>query len=301
MLKIKVEENNIRIDSYIMKYTEYSRNRIQKLIKNNKILVNNTPIKSSYQVKQNDTITISDDEPQEMNVIGENIPLDIIYEDNDIIIVNKKSGMVVHPGNGNYHNTLVNALVYYSNNLSTLGGTFRPGIVHRIDADTSGILVIAKNDEAHNYLASDLKNQKMKRKYIALVEGVIQEDTATIDAPIGRDPKDRKKMAVTSLNSKPAITHIKVLERYKNATLIECNLETGRTHQIRVHLKYIHHPIVNDPVYGTQSYITNPKFGQMLHAKTLGLTHPKTQEYMEFTIEPPQQFYDILSIYKNQN
>lgn len=301
MLKIKVEENNIRIDSYIMKYTEYSRNRIQKLIKNNKILVNNTPIKSSYQVKQNDTITISDDEPQEMNVIGENIPLDIIYEDSDIIIVNKKSGMVVHPGNGNYHNTLVNALVYYSNNLSTLGGTFRPGIVHRIDADTSGILVIAKNDEAHKYLARDLKNQKMKRKYIALVEGVIQEDTATIDAPIGRDPKDRKKMTVTSLNSKPAITHIRVLERYKKATLIECSLETGRTHQIRVHMNYIHHPIINDPVYGTKSYLTDPKFGQMLHAKTLGLTHPKTKEYMEFTIEPPQQFYDILSIYKNQN
>lgn len=301
MLKIKVEENNIRIDSYLITKTEFSRSKIQKLIKDKLILVNGKSVKNSYLVKENDVILIDDFEDVTNNVQGEDIPLDIVYEDDDIIVVNKKSGMVVHPGNGNYNNTLVNALVHYSDNLSSVNGEFRPGIVHRIDAFTSGLLVVAKNDFAHNYLAQSLKDKKTKRKYLALVEGVINEDTATIDAPIGRDDKDRKKMTVTSHNSKNAVTHIRVLERYKDATLIECSLETGRTHQIRVHMKYINHPIINDKVYGSKSKMINPSFGQMLHAKTLGFVHPRTGEYLEFTCDAPLEFYEILSVYKDHN
>ena len=299
MLKIKVEENNIRIDSYLITKTEFSRSKIQKLIKDKLILVNDKPVKNSYLVKENDVILIDDFEDVTNNVQGEDIPLDIVYEDDDIIVVNKKSGMVVHPGNGNYNNTLVNALVHYSDNLSGVNGEFRPGIVHRIDAFTSGLLVVAKNDFAHNYLAQSLKDKKTKRKYLALVEGVIGEDTATIDAPIGRDDKDRKKMTVTSHNSKNAVTHIRVLERYKDATLIECSLETGRTHQIRVHLNYIGHPVVNDPVYGYKKLI-DKDFGQMLHAEKLGFVHPTTKEYMEFTAPVPERFKEILEIYKNK-
>ena len=214
-------------------------------------------------------------------------------------MVNKPSGMVVHPAPGNYSKTLVNALMYHTNNLSTINTSIRPGIVHRIDADTSGLLLVAKNDKTHNALAEAIQKKEVVREYIALVEGVIMEDTATIDAPIGRDKNNRKKMAVTSENSKDAITHIRVLDRYKDSTLIRCKLETGRTHQIRVHLNYIGHPVVNDPVYGYKKLI-DKDFGQMLHAEKIGFVHPTTKEYMEFTAPLPDRFKEILEIYKTK-
>ena len=287
-----------RIDKYIMDNTDISRSKIQRMIKSNNILVNNKNIKNSYILNINDEITINDDYSEDITIEKENIPLDIVYEDDYLLVINKPSGMVVHPAPGNYHNTLVNALMYHCNNLSTINGEFRPGIVHRIDADTSGLLLVAKNDKVHADLAEQIKNKTVLRKYIALVSGVIYEDTATIDAPIGRDEKNRKKMSVTDKNSKKAITNIKVLERYKNATLIECILETGRTHQIRVHLKYINHPIINDPIYGTNK--DDKLFGQMLHAKTIGFIHPITKEYLEFNIDVPEEFKKIQEKYKNE-
>ena len=232
-----IDENNvgIRIDKYLTDNTEYTRSKIQKMIDNGNILVNGKEVKSSYILKENDKIDI-EEYNEEVDIVPENIPLDIYYEDDDLIVVNKPSGMVVHPAPGNYTGTLVNALMYHTNNLSTVNTSIRPGIVHRIDADTSGLLLVAKNDKAHNILADAIAKKEVVREYIALVEGVILEDTATIDAPIGRDKNNRKKMAVTSENSKDAVTHIRVLERYNTATLIRCKLETGRTHQIRVHL-----------------------------------------------------------------
>ena len=224
--------------------------------------------------------------------------LNIVYEDDDVMVVDKPSGIVVHPGNGNTSNTLVNGLMYYSESLSKLNGDFRPGIVHRIDKDTSGLLLIAKTDKAHISLSTQLKNKTINRIYIALVKGVINHDTGEIDAPIGRDKNDRKKMCVTSTNSKKAVTHFKVLERYKNASLIECKLDTGRTHQIRVHMKYINHPVVNDPIYNNSKNLYN--FGQMLHEKTIGFIHPTINKYMEFTSNPPKEFYDILKEYKEE-
>lgn len=241
--------NNVRLDQYLCKVTNYSRSKIVKLIKEGLVLVDDKQIKPSYIVKTGENIQIVGELKQETNLIKENIPLDIIYEDDSVIVVNKPSGMVVHPANGNYTKTLVNALLYHTNNLSSTTDV-RPGIVHRIDKDTSGLLMVAKTDYAHNFLAEQLSKHETKRKYIALVWGVINHDTGTIDAPIGRDKNDRQKMSVTDENSKDAITHFKVLKRYKNATLIELELETGRTHQIRVHMNYIGHPIVNDPVYG---------------------------------------------------
>ena len=271
-----IDENNIgqRIDKYLTDNTEYTRSKIQKMIDNGNILVNGKEVKSSYILKEDDNIEIND-YIEETDIIPENIPLDIYYEDEDLIVVNKPSGMVVHPAPGNYTGTLVNALMYHTNNLSTVNTSIRPGIVHRIDADTSGLLLVAKNDTAHNLLAE------------------------AIDAPIGRDKNNRKKMAVTSENSKDAITHIRVLERYNSSTLIRCKLETGRTHQIRVHLNYIGHPVVNDPVYGYKKLI-DKDFGQMLHAEKLGFVHPRTKEYMEFTAPVPERFKEILEIYKQK-
>ena len=289
-----------RIDKYLMENTNITRSKIQRMIKTNNILVNDKNTKNSYILKEKDKITINDDYSEEINIEKENIPLDIVYEDDYLLVVNKKSGMVVHPAPGNYTNTLVNALMYHCNNLSNLNGEIRPGIVHRIDADTSGLLLVAKNDEVHADLARQIKNKTVLRKYIALVKGVIYENTATIDAPIGRDTKDRKKMAVTDINSKSAITNIKVLERYKNATLIECTLKTGRTHQIRVHLNYINHPVINDPIYGSKK-MDDKEFGQMLHAKTIGFIHPITKKYMEFSKDVPEKFIEILNKYKEEN
>lgn len=293
---INNSENNKRIDLYLIDKIDMSRSKIQDKLKKGEILVNEKQVKSSYILKENDVISFNIEEKIDIDIEPENIPLDIVYEDNDVIIVNKKNGMVVHPAPGNNHGTLVNALLYHSKNLSKVNGEFRPGIVHRIDAYTTGLLMVAKNDRAHEILAKQLEEKTTTRKYVALVWGVIEHDTGTIDAPIGRDEKDRKKMAVTSLNSKKAITHFRVLERYKNASLIELQLETGRTHQIRVHMNYIGYPVVNDPVYGRRKLINND--GQCLHAKTLGFVHPTTGKYMEFTSELPDKFINILNIIK---
>lgn len=299
-MEIKVIENSgVRLDKYLINTQDMSRSKIQKLIDNDYILVNNKSVKSSYIVKDEDIITINDYE-ENSDILPENMPLDIVYEDEYLLVVNKPSGMVVHPAPGNYTGTLVNALMYHcNNNLSRVNGNVRPGIVHRIDADTSGLLLVAKNDMVHNDLAKQISEKSVVRKYICLVHGIIFEDSATIDAPIGRDEKDRKKMCVTGDNSKDAVTHIRVLERYKDATLIECVLETGRTHQIRVHMNYINHPVVNDPVYGYNK-MDDKEFGQMLHAKEIGFVHPITKKFMDFKVDPPKRFYEILEIYKNR-
>lgn len=293
---IEINDAGKRIDKFLGETTEYSRSKIQKMIENKNVLVNGKEVKASYILKENDSLEITE-YIDETDILPENIPLDIYYEDDDLIVVNKPSGMVVHPAPGNYTGTLVNALLYHTNNLSTLNTNVRPGIVHRIDADTSGLLLVAKNDKSHNMLADAIQKKETVREYIALVQGVINEDSATIDAPIGRDINNRKKMCVTSSNSKDAVTHIKVLERYNKATLIRCKLETGRTHQIRVHLNYINHPVVNDPVYGFKK-MDDEKFGQMLHAEKLGFVHPTTKEYMEFTAPVPDKFNEILKKYK---
>ena len=266
------------------------------MIENNNVMVNGKAVKPSYTLKENDNLEITN-YIEETDILPENIPLDIYYEDDDLIVVNKPSGMVVHPAPGHYTGTLVNALLYHTKNLSSVNTDIRPGIVHRIDADTSGLLLVAKNDKVHNILAEAIQKKEVVREYVALVEGIITEDTATIDAPIGRDINNRKKMCVTSTNSKEAVTHIKVLERLNKATLIRCKLETGRTHQIRVHLSYIGHPVVNDPVYGYKKLV-DESFGQMLHAEKLGFVHPTTKEYMEFTAPVPDRFNEILEMYK---
>ena len=291
-------ERQERIDKYLIDKLGFSRSKIQRMIKSRDILVNDKEIKNSYLLNLSDNIYINDEYSEDVDIVPENIPLDIIYEDDYLLVVNKPSGMVVHPAPGNYNGTLVNALMYHCNKLSNVNGSIRPGIVHRIDSDTSGLLLVAKNDEVHNDLAKQISEKSVLRKYIALVSGVIVEDSGTIDAPIGRDKFDRKKMAVTSENSKNAITHFKVLERLNNATLIECKLETGRTHQIRVHMNYIKHPIINDPVYGSRKLI-DKEFGQMLHAKCIGFIHPITKEYLEFEVDVPDKFKELLNHYKN--
>ena len=300
-MEIKVVENEgIRLDKYLMGALDVSRSKVQKLIDNDNVLVNGNLAKSSYVVKLDDSIEIISMEEENIPLEAENIPLDIVYEDEYLLVVNKPSGMVVHPGNGNYNHTLVNALMYHcNNNLSTINGEVRPGIVHRIDADTSGLLLVAKNDMVHNDLAKQISEKSVVRKYVSLVHGVINEDSATIDAPIGRDKNNRKKMCVTGDNSKDAITNVRVLERYSSSTLVECALETGRTHQIRVHMNYINHPVVNDPVYGYNK-MDDREFGQMLHAKEIGFVHPITHKFMDFTAEPPVKFLEILEIYKNK-
>lgn len=291
-------EANLRIDQYLMKILELSRSTIQKMIEKEAILVGNQKIKNSYRVKVGDEIKILDYTPEKMEAIPEKMDLDIVYEDDDVIVINKANKVVVHPAIGNTTGTLVNGLLYHAQSLSDINGEFRPGIVHRIDADTTGLLMVAKNNKAHEVLAKQLEQKKTYRKYIALVWGVIPNDTGEIDAPIGRDPKDRKKMTVTSLNSKDAKTHFKVLERYTDATLIELRLETGRTHQIRVHLNYIGHPVINDPVYGRRKRMDDT--GQCLHAAGLGFYHPTTEEYMEFVCELPECFTNILSKFQTE-
>lgn len=284
-------EQGQRIDLFLMNKMNISRSKVQKIIKNNGVFVNDVNIKNSFSVKKDDVVTVDYIE-EDIDIKAEKMDLDIVYEDDDVIVVNKDNNVVVHPAVGNYSGTLVNGLMYYSNTLSSKNGEFRPGIVHRIDASTTGLLMVAKNDHAHEVLSKQLENKTVHRIYIALVWGVINNDTGTIDAPIGRDPKDRKKMNVTADNSKNAVTHFKVLKRFSNATLIELKLETGRTHQIRVHMNYIGFPIINDPVYGRRKIIDNT--GQCLHAKELGFVHPKTNKYMEFTSELPLCFTNIL-------
>lgn len=294
---VSSEYANTRLDHYLANNTEFSRSKITNLIKEGKILVNGKNVKTGYSIKENDIIEINYEE-EELKAEPEKMDLDIVYEDNDVIVVNKANKVVVHPACGNRSGTLVNGLLYHSKNLSSINGEFRPGIVHRIDADTTGLLMIAKNDKAHKILADQLKEKTTHRVYYALVWGVINNETGTVDAPIGRDPKDRKKMAVTPDNSKEAITHFRVIERYKNATLIELKLETGRTHQIRVHMKYIGHPVVNDPVYSNKPLFDDS--GQCLHAKELGFIHPTSNEFMKFDSELPECFIKIQNLLKNE-
>ena len=293
MQEYKVENGNERIDLYLAKLLDVSRSKINKL----NIKVNGKEVKNSYIVKENDIIEIPEIIEEQIKAEPEKMDLNIVYEDDDVIVINKENGMVVHPAIGNTKHTLVNGLLYHSKELSKNNGEFRPGIVHRIDAYTTGLLMIAKNDKAHDFLAKQLSEKMTHRKYIALVWGVINNDTGTIDAPIGRDVNDRKKMSVTA-SGKEAITHFKVLKRYKTATLIELKLETGRTHQIRVHMNYIGHPVVNDPVYGKRKLIDNT--GQCLHAKELGFIHPKTKKYMEFSCELPKCFINILNKFEEE-
>lgn len=297
MITIRCDEDKIRLDKYLLSKIDITRSKLQKQIEGGAVLVNDKVVKSSYVVKLDDVITVEEDYEEEINIEPKDMDLDIIYEDDDVLVVNKPSGMVVHPANGHYNDTLVNGIMYHCNSLSDINDTIRPGIVHRIDADTSGLLLVAKNNDAHNSLAEQLQEHSVNRVYLALVHGVINEDSATIDAPIGRDDTNRKKFCVTDKNAKEAITHLNVVKRYKDATLIECRLETGRTHQIRVHLAYIKHPIVNDYVYGHKKTI-NKEFGQMLHAKTIGFIHPKTNKYLEFSVNPPKEFMDILQLFE---
>lgn len=295
--KITEEKDFVRLDKYLIDILDISRNKVQEMIKQNLVLVNGKITKRSYVLKYNDIIEVVGELSIDTSVKPEEMDIDIIYEDNDLMVINKPSGMVVHPAAGHFSNTLVNGLLAHTNELSKNNGNERPGIVHRIDKDTSGLLIVAKNDRAHEALSKQLKDKTLSRIYIALVQGRINHDTGLIDAPIGRDPLDRKKMCVTDINSKEAITYFKVLERFKNATLIECSLKTGRTHQIRVHLNYINHPIVNDPVYGNKKNVTS--FGQMLHAKEITFIHPTTNKKMTFKCDAPKEFYDILEKYKD--
>ena len=295
-IKVKKEEENNRIDSYLAKQKEeLSRVAVQRLIEEEKILVYGKKTKASYKIQEDDEITIEKEEPKEIELKAQDIPVEIIYEDSDIIVVNKPKGMVVHPANGNPDGTLVNAIMSIcKDSLSGIGGEIRPGIVHRIDKDTSGILIVAKNDKAHINLSEQIKNHEVKKTYIALVRGMVKENEATINMPIGRSTKDRKKMAVTK-NGKEAITHFKVLERYPqhNCTLLEVKIETGRTHQIRVHLSQIGYPIIGDMVY------SNGKnewgiLGQCLHAKSLQFKHPITGKEMFLEAELPEYLQKIL-------
>lgn len=291
-MEIEVMKDNIRIDQYLVSELDISRSKIQKLIKQDKILVNDKPVNSSYSVRIGDHIFVDDDLDFTISVEKENIPINVVYEDDYLLIVNKVSGMVVHPAPGNYTGTLVNALLYRFS-LSNQD-SIRPGIVHRIDKDTSGLLVVAKDDKTHELLSEMIKEKKVERTYIALVDGIIPHETGTIDAPIGRDTLDRQKMKVTDINSKNAITHFRVLKRYikNNQTLIECKLETGRTHQIRVHMAYIGYPIYNDPVYGKRKQTTD--FGQFLHSRKMSFCHPITNELIEKEVGLPKEFQDYL-------
>ena len=289
-INIVVEENaNWRLDKIVAKkMPEFSRTRIQEMINQGLVLVNQKMEKPSYKIKIGDQIEIIIVDNTDLDLEPENIPLNIVYEDNDIIVVDKPSGMIVHPSPGIVHGTLVNALLYHCDDLSGINGVNRPGIVHRIDKETSGLLVVAKNDHAHRMLSQQLRNHDMTRSYIALVHGLIPHQHGKVDAPIGRDSKDRQKMAVTMHNSKRAVTNFTVLRRYRSMSLIECRLETGRTHQIRVHMSYIGYPVYGDPKYGWRK--DDQTYGQFLHAKKLGFIHPTTNKYMEFESELPEYF-----------
>lgn len=294
-MKIVVEESNIRIDKFLSINTDYSRSKMQKLIKDGNVLVNGDVVSSSYVVKLDDVIEILDMESEEILLEPEKMDIDIVYEDEYLAIINKKSGVVVHPAVGNFSHTLVNGLMYHFNNISKTS-SIRPGIVHRLDKDTSGLMVVAKNDLVHEKLSNMIKNKEVERCYLALVWGVLMHDKGTIDAPIGRDINNRQKYAVTNVNSKDSITHFMVLERFKDVTLISCKLDTGRTHQIRVHMDYIKHPIVNDPVYGNRKLFND--FGQMLHSKSIRFIHPITGKELYYEVDAPKEFYEILDNFR---
>ena len=288
------EEEGDRLDVYLSEQLgDMSRSYIQKIIKDKKVEVNNKIEKAKYLVKEEDKVKIEIPAPKLLEVVAQDIPIDIVYEDNDVLIVNKPQDMVVHPAPGNYDNTLVNAILYHcKDKLSSINGVIRPGIVHRIDKDTSGLLMIAKNNNAHNSLAEQLKDHSITREYEFICHGVVKDDKITVNKPIGRNPKDRLKMAVVK-DGKHAVTHFEVVERFENFTHMRARLETGRTHQIRVHAISINHPLLGDPIYGPK----NTKFklnGQTLHAKKLGFIHPTTSKYIEFDSELPEYFKEII-------
>lgn len=293
-MNLTVNCQGSRLDKYLAENTDLSRSFLQDMIKDQKVLVNNNIAKSSYKVILGDEISLFIPDLEELDVIPQNIPLDILYEDEDIIVINKAKGMVVHPSCGHPDGTLVNALLYHCHDLSGINGKLRPGIVHRIDKDTSGCLVIAKNDKAHVQLAKQIETKQAYREYRLVVQGNIQHDDGLIDAPIGRDPKDRQKMTVIAENAKDARTHFHVIKRYGQYTYLSCRLETGRTHQIRVHMKYIQHPIIGDEKYGKKCSFKDTK-GQVLHAYKLKLIHPTKGIEMEFIAELPTYFCEILA------
>ncbi len=291
----------LRIDKFLSdEFPEISRSYIQKLIKNEEITVNGKVIKANFKVNSGDIVKMNEPELKEPDIVPEYIPLDILYEDSDLLIVNKPKGMVVHPSAGHYSGTLVNALMYHcKDDLSGINGVMRPGIVHRIDMDTTGSLLVCKNDFSHQNLAEQLKIHSIKRVYHAIVHGVLKDEEGTIDAPIGRHPIERKKMSINHKNGKEAVTHYKVIQRFKNYTYIQCQLETGRTHQIRVHMASLHHPLLGDQVYGPSKCPFSLQ-GQCLHAKTIGIRHPRTDEYLEIDAPLPKYFEDLLIKLANQ-
>ena len=285
-VKDEIEE---RVDSYLAKELNISRSKVQKLIKQGLVTVNEKVISSNYLVKVGDFISVNDDLNFEYSLDAEDIDIDVIYEDSDLLVINKASGMVVHPAPGHYSHTLVNALLY---RFQISGGEkYRPGIVHRLDKDTSGLMLVAKGEKTHEKLSRMIANKEVERHYLAIVDGVIKHDTGTIDAPIGRDANNRQKMAVTDVHGKEAVTHFRVLETFSNHTLVECILETGRTHQIRVHMAYIGHPVSNDPLYGRGK---STEFGQMLHSKSIKFKHPTTGKELFFEVDPPKEFLEKL-------
>lgn len=289
MEKLVVEKDNVRLDQYVCSVLDISRSKVQKLIKQDKILVNDEVVKASYLVMRDDVILVNSELDFSIKACSKNIPLDILYEDQYLIILNKKSGMVVHPAPGHYEDTLVNALLYHLHIEET--DNTRLGIVHRLDKDTSGVMVVAKDEKVLEILSEMIKNKEVKRHYLALVEGVIGPDSGTIDAPIGRDKNYREKMSVTDVNSKNAVTHFKVLQRFARNTLVECILETGRTHQIRVHMAYIGYPIVNDPLYNKKKAT---EFGQLLHSKSIDFIHPITNERLYYEADIPEEFQECV-------
>ncbi len=304
ILELKAGENDaaLRIDKFLSEnIDDFTRSAISKMIDDKKVSVNEKIVPKSYRLLKGDIIRVEIDDPVALDVSAEDIPLDIVYEDDDLLVVNKPKGMVVHPAAGNYTGTLVNALLYHcGDSLSGINGVMRPGIVHRIDKNTSGLLMVAKNDFAHNKLSEQIASHTFKREYLAVVYGNLKDDFGEIDAPIGRDKRDRKRMCVTKENSKEAFTRFEVLERFKGFSYIKCILKTGRTHQIRVHMAHIGHPLAGDDIYGPKKVIT-ALGGQCLHAYKLGFVHPRTDEYMEFERGVPEVFEKFLSKLRNQS
>lgn len=297
IIQASAEHSGIRIDRFLSEQLpEHSRSYIQKLIKDGQVSIEGKAVKSNYKITGSEEIALLIPDQVIPDILPEDIPLDILYEDQDLIVINKPKGMVVHPAAGHYSGTLVNALMYHcKDDLSGINGVMRPGIVHRIDRNTTGSLLVCKNDFAHNAIAEQLKVHSITRRYRAIVHGNLKDDQGTVDAPIGRHPIDRKKMAIEPRNGRNAITHYRVLERFGNYTYIECQLETGRTHQIRVHMSSIHHPIVGDDVYGPAKCPFSGLQGQTLHAQVLGFIHPRTGEYMEFSAPLPEYFENLLT------
>lgn len=300
-IKIRIieEQAGKRVDKVLTQVlTDLSRTQIQQLMQGGHVSIDDKVLKASYKVEEGDEIHVHIPEPESSDVLPENIPLDIVYEDEDVIVVNKPTGMIVHPSAGIYSGTLVNALLYHCHDLSGINGVMRPGIVHRIDKETSGLLMVAKNDKAHQSLSEQLQQHTVTRRYFALVHGLIPHEFGRIEAPIGRDPHDRQKMTCTDKNAKDAITNFKVIERFADMSLVECRLETGRTHQIRVHMQYIGYPVYGDPQYGLRRDDTT--HGQYLHAKILGFIHPRTGEEMYFESDLPDYFEEKITELRNE-